>query len=373
MTNKDEDFGEWYNETVDKANLCDKRYPIKGMNVWTPYGWKIMTTIDSFIRRDMEATGHGEVCFPLMIPETEFKKEKEHIKGFDEEVYWVTHAGLNPLDVRLVARPTSETAMYPMFSLWVRSHQDLPLKIFQIVNTLRENGFCYVRSMEILRRGIEVGPGGVRPSFKMLGHTGYLTFARKRKIRADAPRTTGTKPWPQAKPLGRPGMLAAARKRFPPPASHASVSRIRRADSGQSTHPQRESPHASHPRPRGFADIACRESVPNPRASKHIPWQSHRPAAEWGSRPWAAGAPTPPNLPGPLVARPWPPVVDNPAARRGRWRVPRGEPPLPRLLRTYPRRSTGGPCSSRLEGKPPFSTNGNGCGIITGFTTIIIV
>lgn len=137
MTNKDEDFGEWYNETVDKANLCDKRYPIKGMNVWTPYGWKIMTTIDSFIRRDMEATGHGEVCFPLMIPETEFKKEKEHIKGFDEEVYWVTHAGLNPLDVRLVARPTSETAMYPMFSLWVRSHQDLPLKIFQIVNTFR--------------------------------------------------------------------------------------------------------------------------------------------------------------------------------------------------------------------------------------------
>ena len=59
------------------------------------------------------------------------------IKGFDEEVYWVTHAGLNPLDIRLVLRPTSETAMYPMFSLWVRSHQDLPLKVFQIVNTFR--------------------------------------------------------------------------------------------------------------------------------------------------------------------------------------------------------------------------------------------
>ncbi|MBQ6547859.1 MAG: proline--tRNA ligase, partial [Candidatus Methanomethylophilaceae archaeon] len=70
-------------------------------------------------------------------PETEFKKEKDHIKGFDSEVYWVTHAGLDELDVRLVVRPTSETAMYPMFSLWVRSHQDLPLKIYQIVNTFR--------------------------------------------------------------------------------------------------------------------------------------------------------------------------------------------------------------------------------------------
>lgn len=137
MPTKEQDFGEWYNETVDKAQLCDKRYPIKGMNVWTPYGWKIMSQIDVVLRREMEATEHDEVCFPLLIPETEFKKEKDHIKGFDEEVYWVTHAGLNPLDIRLVLRPTSETAMYPMFSLWVRSHQDLPLKTFQIVNTFR--------------------------------------------------------------------------------------------------------------------------------------------------------------------------------------------------------------------------------------------
>lgn len=137
MAKKYEDFGEWYLETCDKAKLCDKRYPIKGMNVWTPYGWRIMKDIDGFIRKYLDETGHDEVNFPLLIPETEFKKEKDHIKGFDEEVYWVTHAGLNPLDVRLVLRPTSETAMYPMFSLWVRSHADLPLKIYQIVNTFR--------------------------------------------------------------------------------------------------------------------------------------------------------------------------------------------------------------------------------------------
>ncbi|MFA6805207.1 MAG: proline--tRNA ligase [Candidatus Methanomethylophilaceae archaeon] len=134
---KEENFNDWYNEIVEKANLSDKRYPVKGMNVWTPYGWKIMRMIDTYIRQELDATDHEEVCFPLMIPETEFKKEKDHIKGFDSEVYWVTHAGLNKLDVRLVVRPTSETAMYPMFSLWIRSHQDLPLKVYQIVNTFR--------------------------------------------------------------------------------------------------------------------------------------------------------------------------------------------------------------------------------------------
>ncbi len=134
---KDEDFGEWYNDIVERANLSDKRYPIKGMNVWTPYGWRIMRQIDQFIREELDATDHDEVCFPLLIPETEFQKEKDHIKGFDAEVFWVTHAGLNELDVRMVMRPTSETAMYPMFALWVRSHTDLPLKTYQLVNTFR--------------------------------------------------------------------------------------------------------------------------------------------------------------------------------------------------------------------------------------------
>jgi len=77
---KEDKFNDWYLDIVEKANLSDKRYPIKGMNVWTPYGWKAMTNIDRFIRQELDATGHDEVCFPLMIPETEFKKEKEHIK-----------------------------------------------------------------------------------------------------------------------------------------------------------------------------------------------------------------------------------------------------------------------------------------------------
>jgi prolyl-tRNA synthetase len=134
---RSEDFNEWYNEVVERANLCDKRYPVKGLNIWTAYGWKAMTAIDAMIRREMAETGHGEVCFPLLVPEDQFKKEEEHIKGFSDEVYWVTRAGGNELDVKLLLRPTSETAMYPIFSLWVRSHADLPLKIFQIVNAFR--------------------------------------------------------------------------------------------------------------------------------------------------------------------------------------------------------------------------------------------
>jgi prolyl-tRNA synthetase len=134
---KDEDFNEWYNEIVELSDLCDKRYPIKGMNVWRPYGWKLMNYVDNQIRKEMEKTNHQEVYFPLIIPESLFKKEEEHIEGFGSEVFWITHAGVNELEERWLLRPTSETAMYPVFSLWIRSHADLPLKTFQIVNTFR--------------------------------------------------------------------------------------------------------------------------------------------------------------------------------------------------------------------------------------------
>jgi len=134
---KSDDFNEWYNEIVELADLCDKRYPIKGMNVWRPYGWKLMQHVDSLIRLEMQRTDHVEVCFPLCIPESLFQKEADHIEGFGSEVYWITQAGHTNLEERWLLRPTSETAMYPIFSLWIRAHTDLPLKTFQIVNTFR--------------------------------------------------------------------------------------------------------------------------------------------------------------------------------------------------------------------------------------------
>ena len=134
---KTDNFSEWYNDIIEKAALIDKRYPIKGMDVWRPYGLSVMRAIDRFIHDEMRRTDHQEVQFPLFIPQTEFNKEAEQIKGFGGEVYWVTKGGDNDLDMPLVVRPTSETAMYPMFSLWVRSHKDLPLKVYQIVSVFR--------------------------------------------------------------------------------------------------------------------------------------------------------------------------------------------------------------------------------------------
>ncbi len=134
---KDEDFGEWYDGVLDRAEITDKRYPIKGMNVWLPYGWAIQRRIDAFLREEFDTTGHREVSFPLLIPETEFRKEADHVKGFEADVFWVTRGGLHPLDVNLVLRPTSETAIYPMFALWIRSHADLPMKVYQIVPVFR--------------------------------------------------------------------------------------------------------------------------------------------------------------------------------------------------------------------------------------------
>jgi prolyl-tRNA synthetase len=152
-------FNEWYPFIVEASELIDKRYPIKGMDVWRPYGWKTMRLIDSHTHSEMERTGHGECNFPLLIPEDLLEKEnrlvsllkrareqgvdpdelrhEEEDAGFKKEVYWVRHAGENKLDVPMFLRPTSETAMYTMFPLWIRSHADLPLKIYQTVNTFR--------------------------------------------------------------------------------------------------------------------------------------------------------------------------------------------------------------------------------------------
>ena len=153
------DFNSWYPSIVEIADLVDKRYPIKGMDVWKPYGLSAMSLIDGLARRQMSLTNHHEHRFPLLVPENLLDKEnklvsrlkaareagvdpselrmEEEDSGFKKEVYWVTHGGENELESPMFLRPTSETPMYTMFSLWVRSHSDLPLKTFQIVNTFR--------------------------------------------------------------------------------------------------------------------------------------------------------------------------------------------------------------------------------------------
>ena len=133
---KKQDFSEWYNDLLWRAEIMDVRYPVKGLYVWFPYGFAVRTYVYRRLRELLDRD-HNETLFPLLIPEQEFMKEAEHIKGFENEVYWVTHGGTTPLEIKLALRPTSETAIYPMFALWVSSHADLPLRIYQVVNTFR--------------------------------------------------------------------------------------------------------------------------------------------------------------------------------------------------------------------------------------------
>ncbi len=133
---KKSSFSEWYNELLLMAEIMDVRYPVKGLYVWFPFGFDVRKRTYGIIRELLDKD-HQEALFPLLIPENEFMKEAEHIKGFENEVYWVTHGGKNELEVKLALRPTSETAIYPMYKIWVRSHADLPIRIYQIVNTFR--------------------------------------------------------------------------------------------------------------------------------------------------------------------------------------------------------------------------------------------
>jgi len=130
-------FGTWYREVLIDAGIADYRYPIKGCGVWMPYGFQIRKHGLQILRNLLDETGHNEVLFPLLIPETSLQKEATHVKSFEAECFWITRGGLTPLDIKLALRPTSETVIGPMLKLWVRSHADLPLKLYQVVNVFR--------------------------------------------------------------------------------------------------------------------------------------------------------------------------------------------------------------------------------------------
>ena len=128
-------FIEWFNNVIMEAELYDYRYPVKGCYVWRPYGMKLRRNVEAYIRKLLEETGHEEVLFPVFIPQEFFSKEAEHFRNFEREVFWVTK-GLSG-DERLILRPTSETAIYPMVKNWIYDHKDLPFKIYQIVSVFR--------------------------------------------------------------------------------------------------------------------------------------------------------------------------------------------------------------------------------------------
>jgi prolyl-tRNA synthetase len=130
-------FGKWFRNVLIEGKIFDYRYPIKGLAVWLPYGFKIRENVFRVIRNQLDSTGHQEALFPVLIPESSLQKEAEHVEGFEAQVFWVTHGGQRQLKQRLALRPTSETIIGPMEHLWIRSYTDLPLKLYQIVTVFR--------------------------------------------------------------------------------------------------------------------------------------------------------------------------------------------------------------------------------------------
>ena len=130
------DFPQWYTDVVIKTGLADYG-PTKGSMVIRPYGYAIWENIQRELDARFKATGHKNAYFPLLIPMSLLQKEAEHVEGFAPEVATVTRAGSNELSEPLVVRPTSETIICDMYSRWIQSYRDLPLKINQWANVVR--------------------------------------------------------------------------------------------------------------------------------------------------------------------------------------------------------------------------------------------
>ena len=125
---KSVDFSDWYTQCVIKSGIADYS-PGKGFIILRPYGYAIWENIKEILDDQFKNTGHKNGFLPVLIPESLLTVEKNHFEGFMPEVYWVTKSGNNDLGEKLAVRPTSETLAYSMFSKWISSYRDLPLKL----------------------------------------------------------------------------------------------------------------------------------------------------------------------------------------------------------------------------------------------------
>ena len=136
LTTRDENFSDWYNEIIQKAEMADYA-PVRGCMVIKPYGWALWENIQKALDKRFKETGHQNAAFPLFIPMSFLEKEKEHVEGFSPELAVVTIGGGQTLEEPLVVRPTSETIIGHMYSKWIKSYRDLPVLINQWANVVR--------------------------------------------------------------------------------------------------------------------------------------------------------------------------------------------------------------------------------------------
>ena len=125
---KNDDFSEWYTQIVLKSKLVDYA-PVKGLIVLRPDGYSIWESLRNTFDKKFSKNGIRNGFLPVLIPESLLGKEQKHFAGFNPEVFWVTHSGNNEIGDRLALRPTSETLAYTLYSKWIQSWRDLPLKI----------------------------------------------------------------------------------------------------------------------------------------------------------------------------------------------------------------------------------------------------
>ncbi|RDI96396.1 proline--tRNA ligase [Meiothermus sp. QL-1] len=136
ITPQSQDFNEWYNEVVLRADLVDYG-PVRGTMVIKPYGYAIWENIQRELDRLFKETGHQNAYFPLFIPVSFLQKEAEHVEGFAPELALVTQAGGETLEEPLAVRPTSETIIGYMWAKWIRTYRDLPQLLNQWNSVVR--------------------------------------------------------------------------------------------------------------------------------------------------------------------------------------------------------------------------------------------
>jgi prolyl-tRNA synthetase len=136
LPSRSEDFSEWYNQLVLRAEMADYA-PVRGCMIVRPYGWALWENITAALDRRFKATGHVNAAFPLLIPQSFISKEKSHVAGFSPELAVVTHGGGEKLEEPLVVRPTSETIIGHSYAKWIQSYRDLPVLINQWNSVVR--------------------------------------------------------------------------------------------------------------------------------------------------------------------------------------------------------------------------------------------
>ncbi|HUW07919.1 MAG TPA: aminoacyl--tRNA ligase-related protein, partial [Williamwhitmania sp.] len=150
LTNKEENYSQWYNDLVIKADLAENS-AVRGCMVIKPYGYAIWEKMQQALDHMFKETGHVNAYFPLFIPKSFFSKEAQHVEGFAKECAVVTHYRLKAspdgkgvvvdpdakLEEELIVRPTSETIIWNTYKNWITSYRDLPILCNQWANVVR--------------------------------------------------------------------------------------------------------------------------------------------------------------------------------------------------------------------------------------------